>query len=84
MRTKVKILAVAVAVVAIAGGTLIWAPGPRPRQTKCPWPPCTETCVDPNEVQVACLDKEGGTSLTSYACCCCTPDAKHRSYTGPR
>lgn len=84
MRTRVKIVAVGIAVAAIAGGTLIWAPGRPAKPTKCPWPPCTATCDPANQAPGFCLDKDGIEFESTFECCCCTPDAKHRTVRGPR
>ena len=85
MKQLMRITAVLVVVTALAGGvSLIWAPGPKNRPVRCPWPACTDACDPSGSPLVTCIEKDGTSFETTLACCCCNADAKHRSYIGPK
>ena len=85
MKVFLRSVVVASVLALLAGSaSLVWAPVRHNRPDKCPWPACTDTC-DPASVPiVTCIEKDGTRFQSTFGCCCCTPEAQHRSYLGPK
>lgn len=87
MNNKARLaIVVVLGVMLFATLSLAAGHGPRkPKLTKCPWPPCADTCDPEAPALIDCVNKKTGESfITSIACCCCNEDAKHRGYRGLR